>query len=227
MKALGIVGSYRKGGINDTAVETILQGVASRGVATEKILLVNKKIHYCRNCRSCVQQPGTDPGRCVIEDDVPDIIRKALDADILILSSPVTFGSITAVTKAFLERTVCLAYWPWGKPAPRLRQIPGRRLAVLVTSSAAPALLARFGGYHALADLGKMAQTLHAEVVTRLHYGMMAVERNSRLSENQRMAAFQLGRSVVDRFEGTLINRLTLLVTGYRAPRKGRSRCLS
>ncbi len=62
MKALGIVGSYRKGGINDSAVELILQGVASRGVTTEKVFLADKKIHYCRNCRSCAQQPGTDSG---------------------------------------------------------------------------------------------------------------------------------------------------------------------
>ncbi len=210
MKALGIVGSYRKGGINDTAVEAILQGVASRGEATEKVFLADKRIRFCRNCRNCVEQPGDDPGPCVLKDDVQGLIRNCLKSDILILASPVNFGSVTAVTKAFLERMVCLAYWPWGKPAPQMRPIPGKRLAVLVTSSAAPALMGRFGGFHSLEDLSKIAETLHAEVVAKLHYGLVAMDRKSRLSESQRLAAFELGRRLVDRFDGGWKNRLKL-----------------
>jgi multimeric flavodoxin WrbA len=76
MKALGIVGSYRKGGVNDTAVEAILQGVASQAVATEKVFLADKRIRFCRNCRHCAEQPGTDPGPCVLKDDVQGLIRK-------------------------------------------------------------------------------------------------------------------------------------------------------
>jgi multimeric flavodoxin WrbA len=193
LKALGIVGSYRKGGINDTAVEAILQGVASRGTETEKVFLADQSIRFCNNCRNCSQQPGTAPGPCVLEDDVPGLLRKCLESDILVLSSPVNFGSMTAVTKAFLERMACLAYWPWGRPAPQFRELPGKRLAVLVTSSAAPSVASRLGGFHALADLGKIAQVLHAEVVAKLHYGLMALKRDTRLSEGQRAAAVRLG----------------------------------
>ena len=114
MKVLGIVGSYRTGGINDTVVTKILEGTASRGAETEKIFLADRKIGFCRNCRQCLQSPGNEPGPCSLEDDVPEIIRKCLASDILILSSPVNFGSLTAVSKAFLERMVCLAHWPWG-----------------------------------------------------------------------------------------------------------------
>jgi multimeric flavodoxin WrbA len=210
MKALGIVGSYRKGGINDTAVEAILQGVAKRGADTEKIFLADQTIRFCNNCRNCAQEPGTDPGPCVLEDDVPGLIRKCLDTDILILSSPVNFGSMTAVTKAFLERMACLAYWPWGRPAPQFREIPGKRLAVLVTSSAAPALASRLGGFHALADLGKIAQVLHAEVVAKLHYGLIALTRGTTLSESQRAAAIRLGSCLADLPGGGWPDRLKL-----------------
>lgn len=210
MKALGIVGSYRKGGINDTAVEAILQGVANRGGSTEKIFLADQRIRFCRNCRNCVEQPGAEPGPCVLKDDVQGLIRKCLKSDILILASPVNFGSATAVTKAFLERMVCLAYWPWGRPAPQMRQMPGKRLAVLVTSSAAPALMGRFGGFHSLEDLSKIAETLQAEVVAKLHYGLIAMDRQSRLAESQRLAASQFGSCLVDRFEGGWMGKLKL-----------------
>jgi NAD(P)H-dependent FMN reductase len=210
MKVLGIVGSYRRGGINDTVVGKILEGAAKRGAETERILLADMKIGFCRNCRECVQAPGNEPGKCTMKDDVPELIRKCLTSDILILGSPVNFGSMTAISKAFLERMVCLVHWPWGKTAPKLRHLSGRRMAVLVTSSVAPSIVSRIGAFHSLADLGKMADVLQAEVVARLHYGMVAIHLESGLREGQKRAAFQLGSCLVDRFRGNLGSKFRL-----------------
>ena len=210
MKALGIVGSYRAGGINDTVVTKVLEGVADRGGETEKIILAERRIGFCRNCRECLQPAGNEPGPCMLEDDVPELIRKCLASDILVLSSPVNFGSMTAVSKAFLERLVCLGHWPWGKPSPKLRRLSGRRMAVLVTSSTAPSLLSHFGGFHSLEELGKMAEMLHAEVVARLHYGLVAVHRDGGLRQGQKRAAVSLGASLADRFNGLLGSRFKL-----------------
>jgi multimeric flavodoxin WrbA len=157
-----------------------------------------------------MQSPGSRPGKCFLEDDMPELIRKCLASDILILSSPVNFGSMTAVSKAFLERLVCLAHWPWGKPSPKLRHLSGRRMAVLVTSSAAPSLLTHVGTFNSLTELGKMAEMLHAEVVARLHYGLVAVRRESGLREGQKSAARRLGTCLVDRFHGHLGSKFRL-----------------
>jgi multimeric flavodoxin WrbA len=210
MKALGLVGSYRTGGINDTVVRKILQGAAEGGAETERVFLADRNVRFCQNCRECAQTPGNDPGTCFLEDDVPELIRKCLDSDILILSSPVNFGSMTAVSKAFLERLVCLAHWPWGKPSPNLRHLPGRRLAVLVTSSAAPSWLTRVGAFNSMTELGKMAELLHAQVAARLHYGLVAIRRDSGLRESQKRAAVRLGACLVDRFKGHLGSRFKL-----------------
>lgn len=210
MKALGIVGSYRVGGVNDTVVGKILEGAAARGAETEKIFLADSDVRFCRNCRECLQPPGNEPGECFIEDDVQELIRKCLASDLLILSSPVNFGSMTAVSKAFLERLVCLAHWPWGRPAPKLRHLAGRRMAVLVTSSAAPSMLTRFGAFNSLTELGKMAELLHAEVAARLHYGLVALYRESGLRQSQKRAAVQLGSCLVDRFRGHLGSKFKL-----------------
>ncbi len=204
MKAVGIVGSYRKGGINDTVVCKMLEGAAGRGAETERIFLPEKDVRFCQNCRECTQEAGHGPGACFLKDDVPGLIRTCLASDILILSSPVNFGSMTAVSKAFLERLVCLAHWPWGKPSPKLRHLPGRRMAVLVTSSASPSILTGVGTVNSLTELGKMAEMLHAAVVARLHYGLVAIRRESGLKESQKRAAVEFGACMVDRFRGHL-----------------------
>ncbi len=204
MKALGLVGSYRTGGVNDTIVGKILEGAADRGADTERVFLADRDIRFCRNCRECTQPPGNEPGRCFLDDDVPELINKCISSDILILSSPVNFGSMTAVSKAFLERLVCLAHWPWGKPSPKLRHLPGRRMSVLVTSSAAPSLLTGVGTVNSLTELGKMAEMLHAGVVARLHYGLVALRREAGPKESQKRAAQEFGGCLVDRYHGHL-----------------------
>lgn len=65
-KVVAIVGSYRKGGTVDTAVDAVLAGAREHGAETKKIYLIDQHIEYCRNCRSCTQDPGETRGKCVI-----------------------------------------------------------------------------------------------------------------------------------------------------------------
>ena len=70
-KIVGIVGSYRKERIIDSAVSEILKGAEARGAETKKIYLLDKNIEFCRNCRKCTQEKvdGTR-GNCVHHDDM-------------------------------------------------------------------------------------------------------------------------------------------------------------
>ena len=43
-KVIGIVGSYRKGGIIDTSVSGVLQGAEQAGAETKKIYLLDKHV---------------------------------------------------------------------------------------------------------------------------------------------------------------------------------------
>jgi len=53
-------------------------------------------------------------------------------ADALVLGAPVNFGDINALTRKFLERTVCYGYWPWNSPAPIRSSAKPTKKAVLV-----------------------------------------------------------------------------------------------
>ena len=59
---LAIVGSYRKGGIIERAVDEILASTREAGAVTRKITLLDKHLAFCTNCRSCTQVAGDNYG---------------------------------------------------------------------------------------------------------------------------------------------------------------------
>lgn len=103
-KILILSGSPRKGGNSDYLCDRFAQGARDAGHDVEKIFVSAKKIGYCRACYAC-----RDTHKCIIRDDMPEILDKMIDADILVLASPVYFYSINAQIKTVLDRT--LARW--------------------------------------------------------------------------------------------------------------------
>ena len=198
MKAVAFVATYRQGGINDTVADEFLAGAASRGAEVEKVVLRDQQIAYCTNCRRCSSQDGPDPGACMHDDDMAGLIAKGSEADILLFAAPVNFGSITAVGKAFLERLSPLMQMKSGDHYPKMRPPEGRRLAVLVSSSMAPEILAKLYRMTAMDSLETMAGLFNAEVVARVHFGLVGRFRHNDLSARRRRAAYRLGRRLVD-----------------------------
>ncbi len=101
-KVLILSGSPRKGGNSDTLCDEFMRGAKEAGNDVEKIRISEKKIGYCRACYYC-QKSG---GKCIIDDDMGEIMQKIIDADVIVLSSPVYFYSIDAQLKTVIDRTV-------------------------------------------------------------------------------------------------------------------------
>lgn len=102
-KVLILSGSPRKGGNSDLICDEFMRGAKESGNTVEKIRAAEKKIDYCKACYYCTKHNG----KCVIKDDMADIMQKIIDADVLVLASPVYFYSIDAQLKALIDRTVC------------------------------------------------------------------------------------------------------------------------
>ena len=100
-KVLILSGSPRKGGNSDTLCDEFMKGAIEAGNEVEKIFVAGKNIGYCKGCYAC-----KDTGVCVIKDDMAEVLQKMLDADVIVLSSPVYFYSISAQLKAVIDRTV-------------------------------------------------------------------------------------------------------------------------
>jgi multimeric flavodoxin WrbA len=177
-KILGIVGSYRKSGTIDSLVSEVLSAAQERGAETEKIYLTDRQIEFCTNCRRCTQAPGCEPGKCIHNDDVADILARCGKADGIVIGAPVNFYNVNAVTRKFMERLTCLAYWPWGQPAPKWRSKVRNKQAVLITSTAMPAIFGRvLTG--ALRALKITAQCLGAKPVATIFVGMIAQQEHA------------------------------------------------
>jgi putative NADPH-quinone reductase len=191
-KVVAIVGSYRKGGTIDQAVEAVLEGARARGAVTQTIRLSERQIEFCTNCRQCMQAPGEERGKCVQHDEMEPILAGIEAADAVVLGSPVNAFNTTAIFRRFMERLVGYGYWPWGQNAPVARTKRRPRKAVLVASSAAPGFLIPLAT-GAPRALGLAATLLGAKPVGKLWIGFAAREQHQQLTDKTRERARRLG----------------------------------
>lgn len=95
-------GSPRKNGNSDILCDEFQRGAEEAGHQVEKIRVAAKEVHPCIACYHCRENDGA----CVFKDDMAEILQKMIDADVLVLASPVYFYSIDAQLKAVIDRTV-------------------------------------------------------------------------------------------------------------------------
>ena len=103
MRILGIVGSPRKNGNTEILMREALKVARDAGCETELFLMSEKQVAPCDACGTCFEA-----GSCVIQDDMQDLYAMMERADGIILGSPVYFGSVSAQTKAIMDRMFSL-----------------------------------------------------------------------------------------------------------------------
>lgn len=195
VKITAVVGTYRKGGMIDQAVDEILEAARAEGAAVSRIHLLDKDIRFCANCRNCTQAPSEARGRCAIADDMPGILDELEQSDAIVLACPMNFWSVTAIMKRFIERLICFAYWPWGMNAPKVRRKKKTKRAVLVTSSASPAFVARLIT-RMVGLLKSAAGLLGAKTVGVLCIGLAAGKERPELARRNKEKARAFGKKL-------------------------------
>ncbi len=104
MKVLGIMGSPRIKGNTDLLLNEALKGARSRGAEVEKIIVDKLKIAPCKEYYGCLKD-----GNCVIRDDMDSLYPRILDADAVIVASPIFFYTVSAQLMLLISR--CQALW--------------------------------------------------------------------------------------------------------------------
>jgi multimeric flavodoxin WrbA len=103
VKVIAFNGSSRKDGNTAILIRRVLKVLEAEGIQTELIQLAGEQIRGCNACRTCYK---TKNKRCVIEDDnVNAYVQKMIEADGVILGSPVYFSMMTSEMKALIDRT--------------------------------------------------------------------------------------------------------------------------
>ena len=104
MKILAIVGSPRLKGNTNYLVDKALEEAAALGVETEKIVLSQYDIKPCLGHDECSTFES-----CTQKDDMNWILDEFLNADGIILATPVYWYNVSAQMKTFIDRN----YFPY------------------------------------------------------------------------------------------------------------------
>lgn len=104
MRVLGIMGSPRRQSNTEILLDKALEGAGEAGAEVEKVLVSKLKITPCLEIYACLKD-----GNCSIRDDMRPLYDKLLEADHVILASPIFFYGITSQAKAVVDR--CQALW--------------------------------------------------------------------------------------------------------------------
>ncbi len=75
-------------------------------VKVETVTLADMNIHFCNRCFECFK--GTKDGYCIYDDDMAGIVKKYVDADVVIWSFPLCDYAMSALAKTCLERLICV-----------------------------------------------------------------------------------------------------------------------
>ena len=106
MKIVAINGSPRKNGNTTLCLEAVRKEVEAAGVEFQ-VFQPGAKVHPCLACYHCLDN-GTL--RCIQTDDmVNDIIAACIEADGILLASPVYHGGIAGNMKCVLDRLMLAA----------------------------------------------------------------------------------------------------------------------
>lgn len=99
MKAVLLNGSPHSAGCTYTALNEAARGLSENGIDAEIINIGDKNIPGCKGCFACRKT-----GHCIRDDIVNQTAEKIIEADGMIIASPVYFSSPNATLIAYLDR---------------------------------------------------------------------------------------------------------------------------
>jgi len=102
MKVVAFNGSARKEGNTAILLNIVLDELKKEGIDTELISLAGQNLSGCIACFKCKERKNNECA--VTTDPLNSYIAKMMEADGVLLGSPVYFSDITANTKALIER---------------------------------------------------------------------------------------------------------------------------
>ena len=99
MKIILLEGSPNRHGSSNILAEHFKRGAEEAGHRVEMIDTAHADIHPCTGCIRCGYE-----GPCVQKDDVENIRKKILDADMLVFVTPLYYYGMSAQLKTMIDR---------------------------------------------------------------------------------------------------------------------------
>ena len=135
MKILALLGSPRPEGNTRAVLDIVLTAAREAGADTETIELAGlETLTGCRECFTC-QAKRDEPG-CAVQDDMQDVLSKALEADAVVWATPVFCWSPTWLTKIAMDRFYCMFKFGNGSDIKSL--LRRRKMAAVISAGGGP-----------------------------------------------------------------------------------------
>jgi len=151
-RILILKGSPRDKGNSSVLANKVADGAREGGAEVESISLHGMDIRPCDACDVCAETEGV----CIIKDDMQAIYPKLLQADTIVLASPVYWFTISAQLKLCIDRWYGLQSSGWKKMA-------GKQAAIVLTYGDSD--LYTSGGINAIHTFESMFRFLRMEIV--------------------------------------------------------------
>ena len=87
----------------DRLADVFIKGVEENGYSTEKVYINYQNIKPCLGCNVCQKTK-----QCVQKDDMQEIYKKVLEANIIAFASPVFFYTFNGSMKLLIDRTFAI-----------------------------------------------------------------------------------------------------------------------
>ena len=91
--------SPRKNSNSEALAEAFAKGAIESGNDVEIIRLREKNYRFCMGCFACQRT-----GKCVIKDDMTEIVPKMEQADVLVFATPIYYYEMSGQMKTLLDR---------------------------------------------------------------------------------------------------------------------------
>lgn len=102
MKVLALNGSPRgKNSSTYRLLLPLLEGMALAGAETTLINLANENISPCTGCFACWT---TTPEKCIIEDEMDNLLKTYVESDLVIYGTPLHTYQLSSLMKQFIDR---------------------------------------------------------------------------------------------------------------------------
>nr|WP_321256419.1 flavodoxin family protein [uncultured Pseudodesulfovibrio sp.] len=131
MKVLTLLGSARKEGNTATVLTLVEKELHSLKHTVERITLHDKNIKGCLGCLKCMAY--SDKTACVQHDDANEVMKKMVEADVILFTTPIYFWGFSAQIKALIDRSNAFVTRCF-KPG-HTSLLQGKRIGLLATGA--------------------------------------------------------------------------------------------
>jgi multimeric flavodoxin WrbA len=141
MKITCILGSPRTNGNSAAIADKFCKTAELKAAEVTRFELNKMNYRGCQGCMACKSKYD----KCVLKDDLGEVLDSVRNSDITVLASPVYFGDFTSQAKGFIDRTYSnLKPTFYTDPENASRLNKGSKLIVILAQGAPERRLCRY-----------------------------------------------------------------------------------